>query len=378
MSAKTPHLTLAELAAGDSSGFLAAATAVHLETCAACQARSRDLAADGVRFLVSRCEPPAGLVGRVFAAIDAQPAHPRRGGLAGLGRVAGRATGGMASSRWQAAAWPWRIAAAGLAAAAVAGFIAAQVVAPGGARPAGMITVHELAYRAAAAAVRQPRVRAGQWVFWHEKQAADVGCSHCLTGTFDVWTTADSQHAAWVYKGKVVSLGTGPFYGQPEPFVVPHGGWSATEVTWQSPISYADLGSLPRDPRALVRYLGHLKLPGQDPAPVREFQVIQDLLTSYVMPPRLTAELYLALADISGVTVDPHAVDVAGRHGAGFRMAVPPGEGGGLTEIIIDPVTFHLLGTALIATAPARDFGKVVNGTAILRMALVSGPGVRP
>ncbi len=378
MSAESPHLTLPELAAGESTGFLAAVTAAHLETCAVCQARSRGLAADGVRFLVSRCEPPPGLVGRVFEAIDAQPAHLRRGYLPGLGRAGRRAARGTASSRWQTSGRRWRLAAAGLAAAVATGFITVQVIAPGGARPAGTITVHELAYRAAAAAARQPRVRPGQWVFWHEKSAADVGCSHCTTGTFDVWTTADSQHAAWVYKGKVVSLGNGPFIGQPEPFVVPHGGWTSSSLTGKIPVSYAGLGSLPRDPGALDRYFGHLKLAGWGPAPFREFQVIQELLTSYVMPPRLTAELYLALADIPGVTADPHAVDVAGRHGTAFRIAVPPAAGGGLTEIIIDPVTFHLMGTALTATAPARDFGKVVNGTAILRMALVSGPGVRP
>lgn len=377
MNTESPHLTLAELAADESSRFLAAATAAHLETCTACQARSRALAADGVRFLVSRCEPPPGLVGRVFETVDAQPAHPRRGYLPGLGRAGERATRGISSSRWRTSAGPLRIAAAGLAAAVVAGFIAAQLIAPGGVRPAGMITVHELAYRAAAAAARQPRVRPGQWVFWQEKRAA--GCSHCSTGSFEVWTTADSEHAAWVYKGKVVSLGKGPFDGQPEPFVVPKGGWTVDELTWNIPISYADLGSLPRDPGALVRYLGHLKLPGRpDPAPLRAFEIIQDLLTSYVMPPRLTAELYLALADISGVTADPHAVDVAGRHGTGFRMALPAAEGGGLMEIIIDPVTFRLMGTDLIATAPARDIGRVMTGTAILRLALVSGPGVRP
>jgi hypothetical protein len=375
VNAESRHLTLPELAAGDSSGFLAATTAEHLETCTACQARRRDLPADGVRFLVSRCELPPGLVGRVFETIDA---HPRRGYLPGLGRAGDGATRGPASSRWQASAWPLRIAGAGLAAAVVAGFIAAQVIAPGGARPAGITTVRELAYRAAAAAVRQPPVRPGQWVFWHEKNAGDVGCSPCTSRTFDVWTTADSQHAAWVYKGKVVSLGNGPFEGQPEPYVVPHGGWAFGALTGPIAVRYADLGALPRNPRALVRYLGHLTLPARDPAPVREFEAIQDLLTSYVMPPRLTAEIYLALADISGVTVDPHAVDVAGRHGAGFSMALPPGDGGGLMEIIIAPVTFHLLGTALIATAPAGEFGKVLNGTAILRMALVSGPGVRP
>ena len=133
MNAEFPHLTLPELAASESSGLQAAASAAHLETCAACKARSRDLAADGVRFLVSRCEPPPGLVSRVLETTGPQPARPRRGYLAR----------------------PLRIAAAGLTAAVLAGFIAAQVIAPSRTRLAGMITVKELAYRAAATALRQ-------------------------------------------------------------------------------------------------------------------------------------------------------------------------------------------------------------------------------
>jgi hypothetical protein len=51
------------------------------------------------------------------------------------------------------------------------------------------------------------------------------------------------------------------------------------------------------------------------PPAIREFDAIEDMITSYVMPPQLTAELYRALGDIPGVTVDEHAVDVAGRPG---------------------------------------------------------------
>jgi hypothetical protein len=54
---------------------------------------------------------------------------------------------------------------------------------------------------------------------------------------------------------------------------------------------------------------------GLDPPAIREFDAIEDMITSYVMPPQLTAELYRALGDIPGVTVDEHAVDVAGRPG---------------------------------------------------------------
>ena len=132
-----------------------------------------------------------------------------------------RATRGAGTPRWHAPRRPWRLAAAaGLAAAVAVGFITTQVIAPGGASPAGALTVRELAYRAAAGAGQQPAVRPGQWVFWREK-TGDRGCGTGC-GTFHVWTTADAQKAAWVYRGKVVSIGHGPlahvpFVGQPQP-----------------------------------------------------------------------------------------------------------------------------------------------------------------
>src|SRR5215469_5962465 len=134
----------------------------------------------------------------------------------------------------------WRLAAAGgLAAAVAAGLITAQVVTSAGAPAGGALTVHELAYRAAAAAGRQPAVPPGQWVFWREKTGGPGCGTGC--GTFHVWTTADSGHAAWVYRGRLVSLGTGPFDGQPLPSLVPQGGWGVGSLTGKIPVSYAGL-----------------------------------------------------------------------------------------------------------------------------------------
>ena len=70
MNCTSPHLTLAELAAHESTG-LSAAAGRHLADCAACRVRSRAVAADGVRFLVTRCQPPPGLIDHVLADIDA-------------------------------------------------------------------------------------------------------------------------------------------------------------------------------------------------------------------------------------------------------------------------------------------------------------------
>ena len=122
-------------------------------------------------------------------------------------------------------------------------------------------------------------------------------------------------------------------------------GDAVTTVAGPMAISYAGLSSLPRDPLALDRYLGRLHLPGWGPAPVREFEVISNLLTSYVMPPALTAELYRSLGDIPGVTVDHHAVDVAGRTGVGFQIALPKPFGGGTEELVINPHTYRLMGS---------------------------------
>src|SRR5207247_1676639 len=96
---------------------------------------------------------------------------------------------------------------------------------------------------------------------------------------------------------------------------------------------------------------GSLHLPGWGPAPAREFEVIKELLATYVMPSELIAELYRALGDIPGVTVDHHAVDVAGRNGIGFTL--PSLAGGAIDEIVIDPRTYHLMGQQLIASQPA-------------------------
>src|SRR5262249_1000848 len=183
---------------------------------------------------------------------------------------------------------------------------------------------------------------------WEEKV---VGARPAGPRSFQVWTTADSRTAAYVYNGKVKvfrpqcgnpgtsSAGgfqaTGPPGGSAAAPPVPGG--ALPGLPGRLPGSCADLGPLPAGPGALVRYLGRLHLPGWGPPPARAFEIIRELLTTYVMPPALTAELYRALGDIPGVAVDHHAVDVAGRHGVGFYVRLPRPPGGGADEILINP-----------------------------------------
>lgn len=299
--------------------------------------------------------------------------------LAGIQDPARARPARRATARWRGGRRPragWLVLTAGVSAAVAAAIVAALIVAvpyPGGA--GGTLTVRELAYRAAAAAERQPQVRPGQWVYWKETH------SRAPASVFQVWTTAGSTKAAFVAHGKVHFIhfpgGGLQFIGQPEGSALPGTGTTSGGETGTIPVRYADLGSLPRSPQALLRYLANLPLPhrsGWGPAPVREFMIIQELISTYVMPPRLTAELYQALGDVPGVTADPHAVDVAGRHGIGFLHGAGPA--GGVMEIILDPRTYRLMGYDLRLTP--RYGSRLISGTAYLRMALVRGPGVMP
>jgi hypothetical protein len=138
------------------------------------------------------------------------------------------------------------------------------------------------------------------------------------------------------------------------------------------PVSYADLSSLPGNPLALDRYFGSLPH-GTMPAAVSEFQIIEDLVISYVMPPALTAELYRALGDVPGVTVNDHAVDEAGRTGIGFQISIPtPFNPHGVDQLILDPSTYEWIGYS----GGSGMLGN--NPTAVLQSSLVSGPGVLP
>jgi hypothetical protein len=245
----------------------------------------------------------------------------------------------------------------------------------------GTLTVTELAYRAAAAAARQPGVRPGQWVYrkYLTKEFKYLTKDFPSRATV-FWTTANALKAAWVsadgrvhFFSGLASLGMTAV-----PVKKIHGTWAFFGFGLL-PVKYADLGSLPRSPKALDRYLGHLLPRGYGPKADREFLIIGEMLTAYVMPPALTAEFYRALGDIPGITVDPHAVDVAGRPGVAFTLKKPVALGV-TPEIIVNPHTYHLMANEVLIPRTPGSPGRARSaaGTAILQEALVSGPGIKP
>jgi hypothetical protein len=262
--------------------------------------------------------------------------------------------------------------------------VAVALAVPGGAPAhpgAAAAFAKELAYRAADVAAARPYVRPGQWVYRLEKT---VSAPHEVIqgGTYQEWATADGTRNT----GTDV---TGPHKGKwffmpcPPGAKGPHGSCQATMFgpggLVPMPVTYAGLKSLPRSPAALDRYLARLPLRGWGPAPYREFDIISALLFTYVMPPAMTAELYRALGGIPGVTVDRHAVDVAGRAGIGFQITTPQGAGGLVFQLILSPKTYDIMGQQHRFYQHRFPGPRhVTYGSAILKTALVSGPGVLP
>jgi hypothetical protein len=169
------------------------------------------------------------------------------------------------------------------------------------------------------------------------------------------------------------------------------GGGGGIGTTDTSP-KYSQLGSLPKDPAALDAYLAYLSYPNPDATQankdVADFFTIETMLSTYVLPPALTAELYHALADIPTITARTDVTDIDGRSGAAFVLPATPQSVN--LEVILSSTDYRMLAQASWGNGgPIKP--QVVNGTvigeagpvafneqAILSEAFVSGPGVLP
>jgi len=134
--------------------------------------------------------------------------------------------------------------------------------------------------------------------------------------------------------------------------------------------SYSELGSLPASPAALNAYLARLVYPDSRPTQVQQglaaFSVIEDMLINYVLPPRLAAEIYQALAAIPAVKVDSHVTAIDGRPGVAF--ALPPTRQSEQLELILDASRYSFLAQASGDSASFQE-------TAVVRTVIVGAPG---
>lgn len=238
---------------------------------------------------------------------------------------------------------------AGIAAATAAALAAtglALAIQPSSPPPTVALTAKLLADRAAAAALTQPTVSGGQWVYRVVEWNNPVGLRNARRiGTEAGWETADGQ----VTYGDNYSVGV--------------------DTGDQIP-SYSQLGSLPASPGALDAYLARIVYPDSTPTPTQRglaaFSVIDDMLTNYVLPPKLQAEVYQALAAIPAVTVDSHVTAIDGQAGVAFVM--PATNQSEKQEIILDASTYRFVGRASWGT-------KFFFETAVVKMVIVGAPG---
>ena len=247
---------------------------------------------------------------------------------------------------------PWRLGAiVSVAAALVAGMVVAVLPSA----PVVLTAKLLLADRASAAALTQPTVSPGQWVYrvvesYHPFMPKGMPKTNTYTG----WETADGGETY----GDYGSLGGG------DP-------------------SYSELGSLPRNPAALDAYLAHLN--GPNPKPFQKglsaFRGIEEMLTNYVLPPALEAEVYQALAIIPGIEVDSHVTAIDGQAGVAFVLpSTPQSE---KQEIILDASSYRFLAQA--SWGPGRPCANrrlcaalpqaIQDETAVVRMVIVGAPG---
>ena len=226
-----------------------------------------------------------------------------------------------------------------------------------------------LADTAANTVLSQPTVKADQWVYRKvETYRAPLPTfiqTKFQLRTYNVentWTTADGDHF----------YTTGSDWGL--------GGYPT--------VPYSRLGTLPANPVALDAYLAHQQYPGPNATTANkatsEFSGIEGLLIAYVLPPKLTAELYHALADIPTVYAKSNVKDIAGRVGVAFIL---PQNGQSVNqEIILSPTSYQVIADAdwetgghWVKTKTGGWAGPVpFSEQAFLAEAFVSGRGKLP
>ncbi|MER5554086.1 CU044_5270 family protein [Streptomyces sp. NPDC002793] len=203
--------------------------------------------------------------------------------------------------------------------------------------------------------------------------------------------TEPSEREIWITQesGPVVDEGLIHQDGSYLPLVVgvPDGETPVGHPAGLNRPTYTWLASLPTDPDVLLRRLTSEITRDQDardtPAEDRDraqdaFDTIGELLRETVMPPRTAAALYKAAAKIPGVTVDPVAVDAAGRHGIG--VARDDTRAGWRTTWIFDSTTLEYLGerSHLIRDTSMGKKGDLLGTSAVLERAVVNALREKP
>jgi hypothetical protein len=221
---------------------------------------------------------------------------------------------------------------AAMACVAAVGIAAAVLIAPGQRatqpeRKQAVLTAAVVLRKAASAAASQATGN-GQF-FVSESEYIDPANGQDAPAIRIIWI-GDSV------TGRVIQGGHGPA-------AIPPGiSFGRRTITW------AQLRSLPTTPGPLLAVIAAASRDNGQPLVQAEFSNIVGLLFEAPTPPALRSALYLAAAQLPGVTLVPGAHDLIGR--AAAEVYVPPGFSGDDGEALyFDPSTSAVLGIAALA-----------------------------
>ncbi len=108
--------------------------------------------------------------------------------------------------------------------------------------------------------------------------------------------------------------------------------------------------------------------------------MIDQLLSTTILPPQTAAALYRAAALIPGVTVVPDATDALGRHGIGIALAQDRGAISSREEWVFSKTTYQFLGTRSSTSLAIQPHEKrtYTHVSAVLARGVANRPGDTP
>jgi hypothetical protein len=249
--------------------------------------------------------------------------------------------------------------------------------------PAGTtISAQLLADMASKVVLSQPPVKPDQWVYQKiENYTAPTKgiTSNVPSKAVQVqtqWVMADGADQQW-----------GPVNGHMIGGLVLTGpsAKAGEKILASAASAYSKLSSLPKNPAALEAYFAD-NIAYHNPTPAlraeQAYIKIQSMLSSEILPPSLTAELYHAFADIPGIIAEKNVKDISGQTGVEFILPQSPYSVN--LGTILSATTYQYLGQATWSGhAPyVREKNGQASGSydeeVLLAQALVSGPGQTP
>jgi hypothetical protein len=214
-----------------------------------------------------------------------------------------------------------------------------------------------------------PTDRSRDWLL----RRAPTGHSTWLVGS-DAEATAAGAPANWLDQSSVDSTAPcGDFF--PPPNTAPSCADTSTSPGWQNPTP-AWLAGLPTDPAGMLSRL-RADAPDNTRGDAELVTYVNDALQTGLVPAKVRAVLYQALALLPDLTVTQNEANLAGR--TGVAMGVDDPADPTRADIIIDPATGQYIGarTVQLSTRDGIKAGTVIEFSAVTT-SVVDGLGEQP